>query len=670
MEASRQRAAEPRALATQAPPTPGERAETPTVLEALEVETPAAYERAADDPAFQQAMEAIQTNSHSAGLAALLALRDRYPDDDQLDRVIEWASLRTDLKPRRVVRPRRWTIRWRKVLLGIAALIALGFLGYYMVVGLQRYVFPVLAERRAENAYVSLVGRCNRLLLDDKLEEARPCFQEAEALRPDDAEVQAALADIDGRLALNEAYAACVRAYDSGDSAAALESCMAVQRLSPGYRDVQQRILTVTQRQRLDELYATAQLAREEGRLEDALAGYEQLASLDTAYRSQEIRNARIELYLELGRQIISGDSPELDLLLQANDYFASALKLSPTHPEATFERRLSSLFSEGVARYQEGRWEDAVVRLRGVYDQRPTYFQQTLLSMLYDAYIRSGDEYRGAGDSGSAYERYYRASQLPVGDTALSQLRLAEVLPFITPTATPTMAPTPTVTPVSTPAPAGRPSGGGIVAPGPTPAPTVRPVSAYVNQIVYRSVQADRPGYYVRESTGANPRYLGPTGGDLDREYKALLDRYMYSPDGRYRLYVASTGEGRTAIYMELPTSERTEGQTAIQLTNLNGLSWDPAWSPDGGRIVFVSNDAGSDDIWIVNADGSGIRNLTIGSGAWDKRPSWSPDGTRIVFWSNRDGPMQLYVMSADGRNIRNISQTSWDETDPLWIR
>lgn len=84
----------------------------------------------------------------------------------------------------------------------------------------------------------------------------------------------------------------------------------------------------------------------------------------------------------------------------------------------------------------------------------------------------------------------------------------------------------------------------------------------------------------------------------------------------------------------------------------------------------MFVSNTTGSDDIWIVNADGSGLRNLTIGMQSWDKRPSWSPDGTRIVFWSDRSGLMQLHVMDADGQNVRNISQTTWDETDPLWVR
>jgi len=70
------------------------------------------------------------------------------------------------------------------------------------------------------------------------------------------------------------------------------------------------------------------------------------------------------------------------------------------------------------------------------------------------------------------------------------------------------------------------------------------------------------------------------------------------------------------------------------------------------------------------MNPDGSDPRNLTENDWEWDKHPSWSPDGSKIVFWSNREGRKQLFVMDADGRNVRNISNTPDDEYDPVWIR
>jgi imidazolonepropionase-like amidohydrolase/Tol biopolymer transport system component len=63
-------------------------------------------------------------------------------------------------------------------------------------------------------------------------------------------------------------------------------------------------------------------------------------------------------------------------------------------------------------------------------------------------------------------------------------------------------------------------------------------------------------------------------------------------------------------------------------------GLAYEqqPRWSPDGSRIAFVSDRAGGDNIWIMNADGSGKRPLTEESFRLLNQPSWSPDGRYIV--------------------------------------
>ena len=76
------------------------------------------------------------------------------------------------------------------------------------------------------------------------------------------------------------------------------------------------------------------------------------------------------------------------------------------------------------------------------------------------------------------------------------------------------------------------------------------------------------------------------------------------------------------------------------------------------------------TDDIWIMDADGSDAHNLTENDWEWEKHPSWSPDSSRIIFWSNREGRQQLYIMDADGRNVRNISNSPDNEYDPIWIK
>ena len=91
------------------------------------------------------------------------------------------------------------------------------------------------------------------------------------------------------------------------------------------------------------------------------------------------------------------------------------------------------------------------------------------------------------------------------------------------------------------------------------------------------------------------------------------------------------------------------------------------PTWSADGKRIAFADySDVHSDrayvpgipEIYVVGADGSGLRRLTRND-ATDWSPSWLGDG-RIVFASDRDGPVRLYVMDDDGTDVRRVATGS----------
>jgi TolB protein len=90
------------------------------------------------------------------------------------------------------------------------------------------------------------------------------------------------------------------------------------------------------------------------------------------------------------------------------------------------------------------------------------------------------------------------------------------------------------------------------------------------------------------------------------------------------------------------------------------------PAWAPDGKRIVFVMKTADSDwNIYRANVDGADIRQLTSCS-AWD--PAWSPDGKSIAFVSTVEGKRQISTMSADGLNIRLLTGGPADHFHPAF--
>jgi TolB protein len=131
----------------------------------------------------------------------------------------------------------------------------------------------------------------------------------------------------------------------------------------------------------------------------------------------------------------------------------------------------------------------------------------------------------------------------------------------------------------------------------------------------------------------------------------------------------VVSTRDGDYAIY-----AMSAEGDDQQRLTDTDvdpstpqGLLFqtEPAWSPDGSTIAFVSKRSGSSDLYAMGADGSGTRRLTSTEDD-DAQPDWSPDGERIVF--ARGTPARLFVMDADGTGARRLTAGQAEETEPSW--
>ena len=145
------------------------------------------------------------------------------------------------------------------------------------------------------------------------------------------------------------------------------------------------------------------------------------------------------------------------------------------------------------------------------------------------------------------------------------------------------------------------------------------------------------------------------------------------WSPDGR-KLAFVSQRDGNSEIYVM-----NADGSAQENLTRQPASDSHPSWSPDGRKLVFVSRRDGNSEIYVMNADGSGLRNLTR-TPSDDLDPAWSPDGRAIAFVQKKCMPRPrdprcatayetyLYVVNADGSGLRRLTTRRAHLFNPSW--
>jgi hypothetical protein len=138
----------------------------------------------------------------------------------------------------------------------------------------------------------------------------------------------------------------------------------------------------------------------------------------------------------------------------------------------------------------------------------------------------------------------------------------------------------------------------------------------------------------------------------------------------GAAQIAFASTRSGAVEVWLM-----NIDGSGLKQVTNILEGACEPRWSPDGMQIVFISpcvrhlNSYPGANLYIINADGSGLVPLpNVPGGDYD--PSWSPDGKQIAFTSLRNGGVPgIYILTRKGNSVKSLVE---DETraisQPAW--
>jgi len=153
----------------------------------------------------------------------------------------------------------------------------------------------------------------------------------------------------------------------------------------------------------------------------------------------------------------------------------------------------------------------------------------------------------------------------------------------------------------------------------------------------------------YVMDYDGANVRPI--------TRNKSLNIGPSWGPDGRTLAWASYTSQYPDIYLATLdgrPVTRPAQGTESIH-------NQSPAISPDGTKIAFSSSRggrAGYLDIWVVNRDGSNLRNLTANTpDSSEGAPTWSPGGNQIAFTSDKFGSNQILLMNADGTGVRRLT-------------
>jgi Tol biopolymer transport system component len=154
---------------------------------------------------------------------------------------------------------------------------------------------------------------------------------------------------------------------------------------------------------------------------------------------------------------------------------------------------------------------------------------------------------------------------------------------------------------------------------------------------------------------------------------------REHYTGEYQRRAEERKTGKRRRYLwdfdpYMTI-FEANLDGSGLKRLTKGKGYNAEGSYSPDGKHIVFCSNRSGEKDLelYIMDADGSNVRQLTHSPGCYNGGPFFSPDGKRVIFRSDRKKKdhLQLFVINSDGTGERALTDNlGWIFWAPYWYK
>ena len=168
------------------------------------------------------------------------------------------------------------------------------------------------------------------------------------------------------------------------------------------------------------------------------------------------------------------------------------------------------------------------------------------------------------------------------------------------------------------------------------------------------REVNGTDAGIYISNLDGGRLKNLSNNS--------AIDSSPTWSPTGRQIGFISDRSGSPQLWVMD------ADGSNVQRLVREGGHCDSPDWSPDGRFITYSWQPRGiwNHQIYVIEVATGRIFQLTSGRGS-SENPHWSPDGRHIAFQSDRTGSKQIFVMNADGKNLKQITAYGINES-PAW--